>query len=402
MRHARHGERGQVFPLWVGAIVTTLMFGFLAMNYGNTLRYQIRAQNAADSVAQGIMAVQAQRFNALNVALYGTAVEEYRLRHLLDGVLLAANDPGGCQDMYADYLNTGSFKQGQCGQVYQDLSYAYIQSLNRYTLDVKFLNDYSSYASMAWFQSDAKSLVTHFTSSSKCNYAIDTTIQADGTDCLFQYTVVTPNGVPTSAPATQPLQGVEEDAQNIFIPGLNHTPPPNPLNAGNALAVTESALQFVPGAVDVTACAKIPPIVPNFGPIHLATQYAIGRAAAENVQIEEDWMQPGAVIDPLRGTGLNTLFQPLEAYTTFGGGVDGIAGTDTSEGYDWYDVDFGGNAATAYASYAVFNQPTYDNEFSVRMGWWDAIAIKPSLVDTAAPATSTICSAAPTPTGNNI
>jgi len=361
----RHGERGQVLPLWIGAIITTLMFAFLAINYGNTLRYQIRAQNAADSVAQGLMSVQANRFNELNVALYGTAVEEYRLRHLLDGVLLAANDSGGCQDSYVS-LNpaTGAASQGTCETVYSNLASEYIASLNRYTTDIQFLNDYSNYASWTWFTDDNKLLLTHL--ENHCNQAAPTTVQEDGTDCIFTYKII-------SQKQRTGLLAVQEDAQNILVPGLGH--------ASSLADDTENQQLFAPGQIDVTTCTKIPPVIPNFGPLQLAPQYAIGRAAAANVQVEEDWMQPGAIYDPA-GRPAQTTFQPSETYTAFS------PGTDSSESYNWYGVDFGGNAATAFVNFGVFNQPTYDNEFSVRMGWWNSVAIKPFAT---APSVSSIC-----------
>lgn len=345
------------------------------MNYGQTLRYQIRAQNAADAVAEGLMSVQAERYNELNVAMYGTAVEEYRLRHLLYGILLAANDSGGCQDSYAHYYSQtapGTVDPGTCMEVYSDLSHAYILSLNRYTEDVKLLNDFSHYASWSWFTGDATNLLSHLQNSTDCNNPTPVAVHIDGTDCGFQYHVVTTQ-VRTG------LLAVQEDAQDILVPGLGKQSTQYGVD-------TENQALFAPGEIDVTTCAAIPPIVPNFGPMQLARQYAIGRAAAANVQIEEDWMQPGAIYDPA-GRPLNTTFQPQENYSELN------AGTDTSENYNWYGVNFGGNAAVAYVNYGVFNQPNYTDEFSVRMGWWNAIAIKPFATN---PSTSTICNAAPT------
>jgi Putative Flp pilus-assembly TadE/G-like len=358
----RHSERGQVLPLWAGAIVTTLMFAFLAVNYGNTVRYQIRAQNAADSVAQGLMALQAERFNKLEVALYTSGVEEYRLRHILDGILLAANDTGGCQDSYASatwdaatLTYGGPFLEGTCAQVYHDLTLEYSYSLNRYTTDAKLVNDFSSYSTYANWVTDTNLLLTHVDAPAHCNSASPLVVEADGTDCAFKYHIL-------AQKQRTGLLCVQQDAQNILVPGLTRTCP-------SIGADTENAALFAPAQIDVVSCAEIPPIVPNFGPLHAATQYAIGRAAATTVQFEEDWLQPGALDDPVRPS--NTFFQPQEAYTNF------APGSDTSEVYNWYGVDFGGNAGVAYVNYGVFNQPTYDNEFSVRMGWWNSIAIKP-------------------------
>ncbi len=356
MRHDRHGERGQVLPLWVGAIITTLMFSFLAINYGNTLRYQIRAQNAADAYAQGLMSVQASRFNQMTAAIYASAVEEYRLRHVLDGLLLAANDTGGCQDSYSGATGTApylTFRSGTCSRVYSDLSQEFEEALNRYTVDIKLLNDYSVDTSWNSWLSDTASLTTHL--NTNCNLAGSFNSPAGG-DCAF-------TGKYKIWKQTQRtgLLAVQEDAQDILLPSLGQTSVlPND---------GENNMYLAPGEVDVTTCVKVPPIIPNFGPLSLPTTFAIGRAAATNVMFEQDWMQPGAIYDPVRAA--QTVFQPQESYTDF------TAGTDSSETYNWYGVDFGGNAAVAYVNYNDFNQPTYDNEFSVKLGWWNSVAIKP-------------------------
>ena len=76
------------------AELAALMFG--ALNYGNTLRWNIRAQSAADSAAQGLLTIQTQRWNAMNEALYAANVEEFRLRSILNSLLLSMNDSGPC------------------------------------------------------------------------------------------------------------------------------------------------------------------------------------------------------------------------------------------------------------------------------------------------------------------
>jgi hypothetical protein len=209
--------------------------------------------------------------------------------------------------------------------------------------------------------------MNHLDSAAHCNSASPAAVQPDGADCEFQYTII-------GLKKRQGLEAVQEDAQNILVPGLSKTS-----TIANDL---ENQELFDPGLIDVTACATVPPIIPNFGPLQMSPTYAIGRAAATNVMVEEDWLQPGAVYDPT-GRPANTVFQPVESYTDF------TPGSDTSESYNWYGVDFGGNAAVAYVNYGVFNQPTYDNEFSVRLGWWNAIAYKPFV--SPAPAVTSIC-----------
>jgi hypothetical protein len=370
----RHHERGQVFPLWIGAIVTTFMFAFLALNYANTVRWQIRAQNAADSVAQGLMALQAERFNEVNVALYGTGVEEYRIRHLLDGILTAANDSGGCAASYDPSLwnnsssYTSGFLPGTCSRVYDDLSAEFVASLNRYTNDAKLLNDYSNESTYANWTNDTSLLITHMSNSTHCNNAGQSIAIVDGTDCKFQYTIL------AQAQRTG-LLAVQQDAQNILVPGLGRTSTIGPDLENKGL--------FAPAKIDIAACQLIPPVIPNFGALHFVQQYAIGRAAATTVQFEEDWLQPGAIYDPA-GRPVDTLFQPDEPYSEF------VPGTDSTESYNWYGVNFGGNAAVAYVNYGAFDEPTYVNEYSVRVGWWNSIAIKPFA---ATPSVASICPA---------
>ena len=87
-RYARHAERGQVLPIWILAGITAITLIFLGLNYANTVRWQIRAQNAADSAASTLISIQTQRYNEAEIMLYAADVEEIRLRHLLDGCLL--------------------------------------------------------------------------------------------------------------------------------------------------------------------------------------------------------------------------------------------------------------------------------------------------------------------------
>ena len=78
--------------------------------------------------------------------------------------------------------------------------------------------------------------------------------------------------------------------------------------------------------------------------------------------VEQDWLQPGRIVNPVSGG----VFQPVEQYAgPFGGG------------YDWYDVDFGGNTTQAYESYNVFAAALESDEFSAYLGWWNAIPIPP-------------------------
>jgi hypothetical protein len=372
MRASRAAERGQLLPMWSMGVIATLVLAFLALNYANSVRWQIRAQNAADSAAQAVVGIQAERWNMMTELLYASNVEEYRIRRQLDSMLLATNFSGGCSmDIGGQYSplveyrgpNFYSTNEGTCNRAYIDEHDNFLRAVNRYTKDVGLLHSVAYQATRTNWQSDATSLLSTFQTAGNCNTVNQSTPSNTGGDCFLKYSFA-PNGIATRTG----LQAVEMDAQGLLVPGLGH------YSAKPNIVDSENPALFGPVQVDVVTCAKVPPIIPNFGPFHLQTYYAIGRAAATDVMIEGDWMQPGAVCDPQRGScpygGTSTPFQAPELYTQ--------AFQDTSDNdYDWYDVDFGGNATTAYPNYTLFDAPLYGDEMSVQFGWWNAIPAKP-------------------------
>ncbi len=376
-------QRGQVLPLWAMGTITTLVLMFLALNYANAVRYQIRAQNAADSAAQAVVAIQAERWNLMTEMLYASNIEEYRMRRLLDAMLLSINYSGGCSANTQNfsqpnsstnelslsapphYMTTYFFgdmeNEGICNRTYVDLHDNFMRASNRYTQDLQYLNDVTALSSYTNWTKDANALLG--TLATDCNNpgASGNTLHSDGGDCAFKYSM------PGAAQRTG-LLSVDEDAQEILVPSLGHTS-----NIGND---SENAELFAPVKVDIVTCRIVPPIIPSFGPFHLNSTYAIGRAAATDVQMEQDWFVPGALTDPARPVPLGlsgSAFQPAETYTQ-------SSSTDTGNGtsaYDWYDVDYGGNVTTAYPSYGVFYAPIVNDEMSARFGWWNAIPITP-------------------------
>jgi len=334
----RHTSRGQVLPLWVVAITTTFVLMFMALNYGNVIRWQVRAQSAADAAAQGALTVQTERWNMAMETMYAANIEEYRLRRLLNGIMLTVFNSGGCQPA------------GTCAATYTALRDAYLKSANRYSNDVAEFNNIASYMGQIQTTADMNALLAHMSKPAYCNSPTSTTVNVAGLDCGFTYTVV-------GMQARPGLQDLKYDSQGICVPGLGRvcTGTPN-----------SQAADFSPLQIDIVACAVVPPIVPSFGVLNAQPYYAIGRAAATSVMMEEDWFEPGALYDTVRGP--NVFFQPSEKYDP----------TAVSVGtYDWYLVDFGGNGATAYSAYNAFTQPVSTDEMSVRLGWWNAVPIKP-------------------------
>jgi hypothetical protein len=335
----RRDSRGQVLPLWVVAIMTTFVLMFMALNYGNVIRWQVRAQSAADAAAQAVLTVQTERWNMMMMELYAANIEEYRIRRLLNGILLASENSGGCA------------QASTCPQTYTSLRTAYLQAVNRYTDDVTQLNNVATFAAKTQTSNDANSLLAHMSSSSFCNSPgiPKTSISVAGLDCGFTYTVA---GI---QPRTG-LQDLKYDSEGICVPGLGR------VCSGSA---DSEAPDFAPVQVDVVACALVQPMIPSFWSFKSQPYYAIGRSAATSVMFEEDWFEPGSLYDSIRGP--NVVFQPSEKYDP----------TAPAGSYDWYLVNFGGNGATAWSAYNAFTQPVSTDELSARLGWWNAVPIRP-------------------------
>ena len=109
-----------------------------------------------------------------------------------------------------------------------------------------------------------------------------------------------------------------------------------------------------------------------------SSQVLTAHAAATNVILEEDWLQPGIVDNPLTGK----LFQPIELFGTRenrgGLGLPGILYNN------WYMVNFGGNQFSfSYApgqpdnSGYTTSSSTINSGFSAILGWWGPIPILP-------------------------
>jgi hypothetical protein len=96
MRVTRHAQRGQTLPLWTLSIAAILALLFFLTNYSNTVRWQIRAQNAADSAAAAGIATDANMYNESSTLQFAAAVEETRMRYLLQAIVNTIDHPSGC------------------------------------------------------------------------------------------------------------------------------------------------------------------------------------------------------------------------------------------------------------------------------------------------------------------
>lgn len=369
-------ERGQVLPLWVMAVVITLMLIFLSMNYGNQLRYQMRAQNAADSAANAVIGIQTSRWNNLMTQLYASAVEEYRIRRLLDGLFLTINQSGGCISQTAVGQNATSTNFGYCGYAYGKLRIPYLRAVSRYTADVQRIVDITTSMSSSGWKSDAAAFLQHL--ASKCNLQSETVglEKADGGDCTFAYSFA-PNGISYRTG----LGAVQMDALSILIPSLGASSKTVGLDS-------EAPNIWAPGQVDIVTCALVPPIIPNIGPYHFQPTYAVGRSAATSIIVDQDWIQPGYLNDPARSYSLAFFnkYQPLEDYvdqppnhvfdTTSCSAVNTTTCVQSAnDAQSYYNVDFGGNTASINTTYQLFQSPIIGPEFSARMAWWGGLPI---------------------------
>ena len=368
----RPGSRGQVLPMWALGIITTFALMFLALNYGNAIRWQIRAQNAADSAANAVISIQAQRWNVMTATLYAASVEEYRTRRLLDSLLLTIDLSGGCRGtLYPNIDNVpnpnplySSLTFGSCNSVYRDIRVAYLRSVNRYGNDVNDLNSVAALSTYTGFTNDATSLLTTLqacstsvssspapTASPVATPAPTATVGPTCGDTSFKYTFA-PGGI---AQQTN-LNNVTQDAQQWQI-----------AYAAAAAPASINAELFAPVKVDIVTCAIVPAILPNLGPMHFKPYYAIGRAAAANVMVEQDWLQPGTIVDTQRST--TALFQPTEPITA--------PFPSPTPVYNWYDVNYGGEQNTAYVNSGAFGFQFLNDDFEAQVGWWGGIPIRP-------------------------
>jgi Putative Flp pilus-assembly TadE/G-like len=315
-------SRGQTLPIWALGIAAALVLAFAALQYGEVLRWQVRAQNAADAAATAALSVQTQTWNQQLALVYAAAVEEWRIRNLLNGMQAAAYGDPGC----------GS----NCAATFAALRDQYMKAVNRYTNDVQLVNRTSQYT-FSQAQADATAMVAQL--QANCG-------QANGGDCGFTYNVV----------AVVPRQGMINDVEQDGGAWVINNP-------GTPAAVKQD---YTPAQIEIVTCAKVAPIVPSFLGFEPPTFTAVGRAAATSAMVTQEWTQPGFLNDPRTGAP----FQPVESY----GPATNATGPSN---WNWFTIQFGGNPATAFPKYDAYAERVNGPEFSAVTGWWNAVPIKP-------------------------
>ena len=114
-------QRGQTMPFWAMSTLAVLAVTFFLMSYVNTVGWQIHAQNAADSAAAVALSPTMNVANQESVLLYASAVDEYRLRYLNQGMLNAING-----------VNCSATSVPSCATIYAKLGAEYAQALNAF------------------------------------------------------------------------------------------------------------------------------------------------------------------------------------------------------------------------------------------------------------------------------
>lgn len=321
--------RGQTLPVWAFGIGIALVLAVAALQYGEILRWHIRAQNAADAAAAAALSVQSSAWNQQLAAVYAASVEEYRLRTLLAGMIVANNDDLSCRSA-----------AGGCAQTYANLKDAYLRSLARYNADVELVHRSSQYT-LATAVSDARAIVGGF--QAQCG--------AGGGDCAFAYSVH--------------QIGKRAGTLNQVLLGANAWA----VNYGSEIAAPKD--DYTPLQIEVVTCATVPPLLPSIMGWSFPSFTAIGRAAATSAMVTQEWIDPGTIVNP----ATSSPFQPVES------GYE-PAGVNPSypSWHDWFRVQFGGNPATAYPSSDQYteNQASQPQpEFTAITGWWSTIPIPP-------------------------
>jgi hypothetical protein len=135
-------QRGQTIPFWVFAAITSLVLTLFVINYTNTVRWHIRAQNAADAAALAAIAGDASLMNQRTVTQYAAAYDEYRLRSVIYSIINAANSVGmdkvqsapGAVTRTCDPSIAADDTGIDCDNAYDQEPFFYDQALKEYVL----------------------------------------------------------------------------------------------------------------------------------------------------------------------------------------------------------------------------------------------------------------------------
>ncbi len=320
-------------PVWAFGTLTVLVLFAFALNYGSMLRWQIRAQNAADSAARGLLSVQATQWNEMESDLQAAAVEEYRIRTITQSLLLTIHGDGGCN-------SATSSGPTSCEVMYENLRLQYLNAVARYTSDITVLHRITGPTFDDQVAAMKASLALF---SQNCS-------QNNGGDCAFTYTLVA-----AQPRIDQNMEDVYADCCSFAVGGGTA---PNPALARN----------FDPMEIEVVACANVQSPIPSFFSFKAPAYSAIGRAAATTIMATQEFMYPGTVVNPATNQPFQILEYPESATNQ---PVLGAPNNDF-----WYRTDFGGNGAVSDGS-SGYTYNITNNGLLTAVGWWSSIAMTP-------------------------
>ena len=242
-------QRGQTLPFWaIGTMLSLALLFFLA-NYVSAIRWQVRAQNAADSASSAALSIQANVFNEESVILYSAALDEYRVRALNQAILNTIAGVGGCDPTPG----------GSCDQDYQSLVTEYNVAVNGFSDDVKLLGQ-ADQLSQGGQQQDARKAVSAF--GTNCGQT------GGGVDCTFAYTVL--------------------DVSSLASHGAKN--------------------QMAPLEVDLVACKSVTYFTPQLLKLGSASYNVVARSAGAVIPAVQESFNPGLQLNSATGQ----YFQPSE------------------------------------------------------------------------------------------
>jgi hypothetical protein len=337
---SRENQRGQTLPLWAFGTMTVLVMLAYALAYGTMVQWHIRAQNAADAAAQGLLTAQTSQWNQTIMTLHAAAIEEYRLRYIIKDLVQVMRGAGGCD-------NSGT--ASDCGVMYGQLRQAYLDSLQRYSTDITLLARINNPTF-----TDDESAISGALSLYQTNCG-----SVNGGDCAFDYTLMQPVG----NRANTYLENVYADCCGFTVGGGTSSDPKQDLQ---------------PMEIEVVACAQVPWPIPSLFNFTPPTYNVVGRAAATPIMVTQEFMYVGSVVNPDSAT--NAVFQPSEFPETGYGSAAITASNDQN-----YRIDYGGNPDDVYNNgnpassngVAAFTYQASNMGLEVADGFWGSMAIQP-------------------------
>jgi hypothetical protein len=339
----RHKERGQTLPFQIFGILAMLSSAFLIYDWSMVVRLQISAQSEADAAAQLAVIPQVTQLNELSLSLYSANVEEYRLRSLLNALLLDVRGSGGCDPDPVPIPNvTFSFPSDlNCRANYPALRKAYLASVARYTTDVKLVETVADVTSND--QDTAMSAMI-----SRLN---QTCAATTGCDYHYVSNLFVPRGY---------LGMVQADGIAYSLNGSDNGMTSHPNGA------------LTPRIADVTVCKTVKGILPSLFGVSLGPMVVYARSAATPIAVTEEWFEPGLTMNPKT----HLPYQRSEYWAAYH--------TLDNAGFDSNEVHFSGNAAQADPIKSVFLSTIQNDEgeFSAYVNWWSTGLVHPLKIDT--------------------